>query len=92
MTELHEVRTRLKGFWDFSQGKTSGDFSKDRNRFVASFSGSGGIRGKKVSLRRELCVSLKNRHRTKSRKTMFLTLETFAIFVTFNKTTLNEIF
>jgi len=34
----------------------------------------------------------KKRHRTKSRGIMFLILETFTIFVTFNKTTLNEIF
>jgi hypothetical protein len=55
------VRTRPKGFWDFSQGKTSGDFSKDRNRFVAYFSVSRRISDKKVSLRRELCLTLKKR-------------------------------
>lgn len=39
-----------------------------------------------------LCASLENRNLTKSREILFLILETFIIFVTFNKTVLNEIF
>jgi hypothetical protein len=65
VTELHEVRTRPKGFWDFSQGGTSWVLFKKINKpkgfyFIAYFSVSRRISDKKVSLRRELAVMLKD--------------------------------